>query len=586
MASSGNFSTFNPLDNANTAGYGNCTFDHGNCEGTGASTGHFGLTSTIATGNTGKYYAEFYLVATNGSAYLGYYSVQQTPTMITASNKWVPNSGVTWSPSNLASYFQDGSLYKDGSTTSSWGSTFTTGDIIQIAIDADNDAVYYGKNNTWQNSGDPTSGASKTGAARTSIPKNVLPAVGHANGGSSTATWHANFGQDSTFAGTVSAGGNADANGFGDFKYAPPSGYLALCTANLPISDDIDPAGDDGETENPTKQFGIVTYTGNATTGQAITGLGLQPDLIWAKCRSHAQSNFLSDTSRGINKFLFSDQTAAEGSGGGYATVYSSFDSDGFTLGTSGSGPNDNGRTYVAWGWRANGGTTASNTDGSITSTVQANTKAGFSIITYTGTGSNATIGHGLSAKPDFFTIKNRDGGTGMAWATYHSVLGATKYLEIDASDQAYTGSTRFNDTEPTTSTISIGTISLVNNSGDDFVCYAWHNVEGFSKFSEYTGNGNADGPFIYTGFRPRLLVLKRNASDNWFVFDSARDTFNVVGDYLLWDSSQAESASSLLDFTSTGFKLRSSSASLNPSGGQILYMAWADVPFKYNNTF
>ena len=238
MASSGNFSTFNPLDDTENNGVGGCDFALGNCQGGGAGD-NVGIASTIATGNTGKYYAEFYLSATPGTAYVGYYPSDESAI---TTKVWVPSGNRTWINSNLASYAQNGTLYKDGNTsTSSWGSTYTTGDIIQIAIDADNDAVYYGKNNTWQNSGNPESGASKTGAARTSIPKNVFPAVGHANG-SGTVTWKANFGQDSTFGGTISAGGNADANGFGDFKYAPPSGYVALSSANLPISDDIDPA--------------------------------------------------------------------------------------------------------------------------------------------------------------------------------------------------------------------------------------------------------------------------------------------------------------------------------------------------------
>jgi hypothetical protein len=587
MASSGNFSTFNTLDNATSAGYGNATFANGNTETTGASTGHCGIASTIATGNTGKYYAEFYLVATSGNAWLGYYSSQQTVTMITASNKWVPNSGVTWSPGNLASYFQDGSLYKDGSTTSSWGASFTTGDIIQIAIDADNDAVYYGKNNTWQNSGDPTSGASKTGAARTSIPKNIFPAVGHANGGSSTVTWKANFGQDSTFAGTVSAGGNADANGFGDFKYAPPSGYVALSSANLPISADIDPAGDDGADENPQKQFGVVTYTGNATTGQAISGLGLRPDLVWAKMRSSSQANFLSDTSRGINTFLQSDSTNADLTGGGYATVYSSFDSDGFTFSTSGSGPNDNGRTYVAWCWRANGGTTASNSDGSITTTTQANTAGGFSIITYTGTGSNATIGHGLSKAPEFYIVKNRSSAEN--WTCYHIGAGETHYLTLNTNAVASDNNTFWNDTAPTTSVISLGTNARCNGSSNNMVGYAWHSVEGYSKFGKFEGNSNADGPFVYTGFRPRLVFCKAiDATENWQVRDTARSTFNADSQVrIYWNSSAAEgsaSTASPIDFLSNGFKVRGSNSEINTN--TIVYGAWGDVPFKYNNTF
>ena len=345
-----------PLDNATSSGYGTATFGNGNTETTGASTGHCGIASTIATGNTGKYYAEFYLVATSGNAYLGYYSSQQTVTMITASNKWVPNSGVTWNPANLASYFQDGTLYKDGSTASSWGSSYSTTDIIQIAIDADNDAVYYGKNNTWQNSGNPESGASKTGAARTSIPKNVLPAVGMAIGGSATATWRANFGQDSTFGGTISAGGNADANGFGDFKYAPPSGYVALCTANLPISDDIDPAQTDDD--YPSKNFNTVLYTGDNSTSNAISNLGFSPDLVWIKQRSSPASDYsnaLIDSSRGRAKVMYSQRTNGDATSASDKDLVS-FDSNGFTVGQNyEASVNGSSKEYVAWCWKAKG---------------------------------------------------------------------------------------------------------------------------------------------------------------------------------------------------------------------------------------
>ena len=571
MASSGNFAVNNIL--IRPVGSTGRKSTHGNTTIT-SSSGSWGAPTTLAA-NTGKWYIEYYVNTGSSGRNVG--------VVPTNSQKYNDGDYTQGAAGDYAITINSGgSIYNNGSVTQSVASNMASGDIMGIAMDLDASpkTVQFYKNNSTIGSAENIN-SSATGPY-------AFMVKGH---NQSTVT--INAGQDSSFAGAKTSGSAnaADDNGFGDFYYSPPSGFLALCSANLPISDDIDPAQTDDD--YPAKQFGVVTYTGNATTGQAITGLGLQPDLIWAKCRSHAQSNFLSDTSRGINKFLFSDQTAAEGSGGGYATVYSSFDSDGFTLGTSGSGPNDNGRTYVAWGWRANGGTTASNTDGSITSTVQANTKAGFSIITYTGTGSNATIGHGLSAKPDFFTIKNRDGGTGMAWATYHSVLGATKYLEIDASDQAYTGSTRFNDTEPTTSTISIGTISLVNNSGDDFVCYAWHSVEGYSKFGKYEGNGNADGPFIYTGFRPRLIFFKRTDSGSgWTVVDTSRyihNTSNGPG-RLEWNLSNAETTGSSalreMDVLSNGIKIRSSNSNINTSGGDYVFGAWADVPFKYNNTF
>ena len=586
MASSGNFSTFNPLDNATTSGYGTATFGNGNTETTGASTGHCGIASTIATGNTGKYYAEFYLVATSGNAYLGYYSSQQTVTMITASNKWVPNSGVTWNPANLASYFQDGTLYKDGSTTSSWGASFTTGDIIQIAIDADNDAVYYGKNNTWQNSGNPESGASKTGAARTSIPKNIFPAVGHANGGSSTVTWRANFGQDSTFAGTVSAGGNADANGFGDFKYAPPSGYVALSTANLPISDDIDPA--QTEDDIPTKQCGVVTYTGTGSSN-AITGLGFRPDLVIIKNRPGTQGTKITDSSRGVTKVLQAPTSSAESTDSNGLTA---FGSDGFTVGSD-AGYNGSSNGMVAWCWKANGGTTASNSDGDITSTVQANTAAGFSIVQYTGVSSatTATVGHGLGKAPTFIIHKvlNSSG-----WHFVRGVPGMASATTVrdfnpngSPTDVSGSGGALV---APTTTTFNINNYTGIGGGGYNYVAYCWAPIEGYSKFGVYTGNGNANGPFIYTGFRPRIVLTfgELYGREN-FIWDTERSTYNPVDDYLRWGRSSAEGTSSTvsIDILSNGFKVKGTNADYNGDGTAIIYAAWGDAPFKYqSNTF
>ena len=393
---------------------------------------------------------------------------------------------------------------------------------------------------------------------------------------------HHNFngGHDSTGAGDFSAGGNEGEKGGGEGKEEKKEGKGEGGEEKGKREEEREKEKKDDDYVGG-KQFNTVLYTGNGSSN-AITGLGFQPDLVWAKSRSSVQNNVLIDSSRGQGLLFSSLANAEQTSGGPFMTSY---DSDGFTYSSSGSNANDSGQNYVAWCWRANGGTTASNTEGTTTSTVQANTKAGFSIIQYAGNSSSgSTIGHGLDSAPDFILFKARTGVEN--WAVYHRSLGGTKALILNTNSAAVTNSNRFNDTDPSATLITMGNVGNVNESGKNYVAYAWHDVEGFQKFGNYIGNGNADGPFIYTGFRPRLLVLKRNAADNWFVFDSARDTFNVVGDYLLWDATQAESASSLIDFTSNGFKLRSSSASLNPSGGEILYMAWGDVPFKYNNTF
>ena len=571
MASSGNFSTVNPLDDTENNGVGGCDFALGNCQGGGAGD-NVGIASTIATGNTGKYYAEFYLSATPGTAYVGYYPSDESAIV---TKVWVPSGNRTWINSNLASYAQNGTLYKDGNTsTSSWGSTYTTGDIIQIAIDADNDAVYYGKNNTWQNSGNPESGASKTGAARTSIPKNVFPAVGHANG-SGTVTWKANFGQDSTFGGTISAGGNADANGFGDFKYAPPSGYVALSSANLPVLDDIDPAQTD--TDYPQKQFNCIAYTGTGSSN-AVTGLGFRPDLVVIKNRSGTQGTKWTDSSRGVTKVLQSATTSAESTDTNGLTA---FGSDGFTVGSD-AGYNGSSNGIVAWCWRANGGTTATNNDGATATTVQANTKAGFSIVEWPQYTPNSTFGHGLSQAPTFIISKL----TGLAnWAIYHTGLDSGKVLYFTSSGQ-FTSSI-YNSTAPTSSVFSLGASYAGSGAG---ISYCWHDVEGFQKFGKYTANGNADGPFVYTGFRPRLLVIKGiDTTNSYMVFDTARETANPIDKNLHWDASAAEATEDYrdLDILSNGFKIRSDNGALgHPSGDEYIYMAWGDVPFKYNNTF
>jgi hypothetical protein len=346
------------------------------------------------------------------------------------------------------------------------------------------------------------------------------------------------------------------------------------------VSDDIDPAGDNGADENPTKQFGIVTYTGTGSTN-AITGLGFQPDLIWIKRRnsSATYSNGLVDSSRGRAKVIISNLTNSEYTSSSTQDVVS-IDSDGFTLGTNSNiSCNGSSDTHVAWCWKANGGTTASNGNGSITATVQANTAAGFSIATYTspGSGTNHTVGHGLSGV-DFIITKDRD--STFNWYCFHKSVPDKTYRLNSGSEHSYSnwsmGSTTWGSED-----------GYTHNSTDNFVAYCWQNVSGMQHFGSYIGNGNSNGPFVYLGFRPRLLVLKRTTSSGqWNIFDSARSTTNVVNKFLGWNSTDGEGTGGDVDFTSSGFKVRTSTTGVNTSGTTYLYMAWADVPFKYNNTF
>jgi len=267
-----------------------------------------------------------------------------------------------------------------------------------------------------------------------------------------------------------------------------------------------------------------------------------------------------------------------------------SFDSDGFTYSSSGSNANDSSVTYVAWTWRANGGVTSSNTQGDITSTVQVNDNAGFSIISFSGSGSAQSVGHGLSVAPDMVITKNRS--TTDDWRVHHAGLTngvGTYHLKLN-SNASETNDASCMSGSPSNTVLNLGNNTSMNGSGNNIIMYAWREIEGFSKFSRFVGNGNNDGPFIYTGFRPRLWFIKEiSSSDDWVVYDTARDTFNSGSSKVLrWDSSNSEfdDSSRAVDVTSNGLKIRTSNATMNGSGVTYIFGAWGDVPFKYNNTF
>ena len=587
MSSNANFATFNPLSNQagnGAIGSAYADLDKANTEFY-VSNGSSGMCINIATPSSGgKWYCEFYLSGSVGNyAWVGYYPIKETPEV---KEQWAPSSNTTWTDSGIVSVHSMGRyFYTDGQYTDSGATSFTAGDVISIALDLDNGATYFAKNGTYMNSGNPASGESKTGAAPVegAYSKEYLLAVGSA--GSSGHTWTINAGQDSTFNGAISAGGNTDANGFGDFKYTVPSGYLSLCSANVPVSDAIDPAGDNGTDENPTKQFDAVTYTGNAGTNN-ITGLGFKPDLVWIKIRNTASNGPLVDSSRGNNKVTFSQITNPEVT----SANLTSFNTDGFSLdGTSDYQANFNGNsnTYIAWCWKANGGTTASNSDGSITSTVQANQSAGFSIVTYTGTGSAATVGHGLGVAPKWIIVKNRD--TDRNWACFHSDFNSSGKRALLMNTGGTDLSNYWNGTQPTSSVFSLGSETEVNKSSDDIVAYCWADVDGYSKFGSWEGNGNSFGPFIYTGFRPRMIFSMRTDTTSGFrVRDTARETHNPTQKIVWWtfDLQEFTSSGYNFDILSNGFKVRTSSGDFNANGSVHVYGAWGDVPFKYNNIF
>ena len=328
--------------------------------------------------------------------------------------------------------------------------------------------------------------------------------------------------------------------------------------------------------DKPTDYFNTVLYTGNGST-QSITGVGFQPDWVWIKGRSSAVNHNLWDVIRGTTKYLISNNTGSENTD---ATLFNSFNSDGFTVGNGGI-VNDSGVTYVGWCWKANG-SGSSNTDGSITSTVSANTTSGFSIVSYTGTGSASTVGHGLGSVPACYFIKQRN--TTGGWIVYHqgnTSAPETEYLRLDKDDSTVDDAI-FNDTLPTSSVFSIGTNAPVNTSSGTYIAYCFAEKKGFSKFGSYTGNGSSDGAFIYTGFKPAMIIIKKtNGVEEWGIYDNKRDPFNVADHRLFPNLSDSESTTTdMLDFTSNGFKCRTSNNMVGASGGEYIYMAFAENPF------
>jgi hypothetical protein len=327
-------------------------------------------------------------------------------------------------------------------------------------------------------------------------------------------------------------------------------------------------------------------YTGNGSTqsiSNDVNTVSFQPDFVWIKSRNQATNHALFDSVRGTGKVIQSNTTAAEATDN---TTLTAFNASGFSLGAAAGSyiVNTSTYTFVGWNWKA-GGTAVSNTAGTITSSVSANTTAGFSVVTYTGTGVNATVGHGLGVAPGMFIIKSRSVATN--WIVYHSSVAATAHLVLNITDAAYTD-VAFNNTAPTSSVFSIGPTGYsVNNSAATYVAYCWAPVAGYSAFGSYTGNGSADGPFIYTGFRPRWILIKSSTvATSWYLLDSARETYNEEKIFLYPDLAQADSPQSAgVDFLSNGFKVRAGAGlGINNASGGYIYAAFAENPLKYAN--
>ena len=338
--------------------------------------------------------------------------------------------------------------------------------------------------------------------------------------------------------------------------------------------------------DDPSAYFQAATYSGSSSE-LAVTNDGnsnLKPDWLWIKQRSSTENHMVVDSTRGVTKYLSTDSTGTE------ATVTSrveTLDTDGFTLNGSSNPVNASGATYVAWQWKANGGTTSSNSDGDLTSTVQFNSTAGFSIVTYTGKDpiEPLQVGHGMGEAPDVIIIKNRS--SARLWAVYHKDLtspAANRYLILNTSTYGeLANSTLWGNAAPTTTVIKTGENASVNQPNENLVAYCWKERQGFSKFGKYVGNGNANGPFVYTGFKPALVINRRiDAGGPWTIFDNARCPNNVNNAKLYPNAADAEitTTGDPIDFLSNGYKLRGSGSDCNVSGGSYIYMAFAENPF------
>jgi len=534
-----NFATLNPLSETSnlTTSNGNLTVANSTTE-----TQHRLIRGTMGM-STGKYYWE---VNVNNSAQVDMVGIINSSyngtdnATVNASNGF----GYGYSTSN-GNWYTGGGWTSDGTTPSA----FPSSGIIGVAFDADNGKLYFSRNNTWINSANPSAGTGAN-ATYTGSETEFLPAISiYYN----TGAWNINFGQF-------------------PFAYTPPTGYKKLNTYNLP----------DSTIKDGSQYFDVVTRAGNSSSF-SVTGLQFSPDFFWTKCRNTALSHYLADTVRGDDNILFSNLTNAEVSEPQYITAISS---DGYTLGagTNVASYNGTGGTYVDWLWRGSDSSPVSNTDGTITSTVSANTDAGFSIVTYTGTAAVATVGHGLGVAPSMIITKNRD--TTTEWWVYHAALGNTKYIVLNTYFTAVTSSTAWNNTSPTSTVFTLGGAGNPSNANQD-VAYCFSEVEGFSKFGSYTGNGSTDGPFIYTGFRPAFILTKNVDGSNahWIIYDTTRNTYNIGNNFLYPSLNSAESTTyEAIDHLSNGFKVRFAGGSaINNSGVNFIYAAFAENPFKHS---
>jgi hypothetical protein len=538
-ATTANYCVINPLDN------GGNTLSNGNLTLTGFGNA-FRITRSTLGMTSGKWYCEF-VITSEGAPSRICFGLLGSPATL---------SGSLGDTSNGYSIYESGAniLKYNNSTATTLvsGGSLDPSDVQMLAYDADAGKLWFGKNGNWFASGDPVAGTNQVFSSVSGQPYFV--AVQAYN---SSDVGQINFGQQ-------------------PFSYTPPSGFVALNTFNLAT-----PTIGATSSSQANKYFDATLFTGTGANATITNSGSMQPDFVWGKSRSNAFNNLLMDSVRGTGVTLFSNSTSAD-----YAVTdaVTSFNSNGFSYGVDPT-CNTNGSTNVFWQWRASNATAVTNTAGSITSTVSANTTAGFSVVTYTGNATNgATVGHGLGVSPSMIIGKIRS--TTGDWYVWQTAMGDNfMKLNTTAAQLASTANGVYNTASFSSTVFALGSGSSMNASGGTFVAYCFSAVAGYSAFGSYTGNGSTDGPFIYLGFRPRFVLQKSTAGGNWNIWDTTRNTYNVIGEFLHPDNADAADTGSRVDVLSNGFKLRVGGANnLNDNGQTYIYACFAEFPFKFSN--
>jgi hypothetical protein len=540
----GNYATLNALQD-------NATLVNGNLDATSLSS-YSGRKATMQLPTTGKWYWETTVSNTSTTAGNWFIFGMVTNSFALTSAAVGAANAISFGDRNDS---VSGVFNETTTVFSSASINFATNDILQCAYDADSGKFWFGKNNSWYDSSGTTTGNPATGSNQTltASAKEWFPFF---QGNNTSSVANLNFGQR-------------------PFSYTPPTGFKALNTQNLPTP----------TISNGASYMAATTYTGTGSAlsvSNAVNGVSFQPDFVWTKPRSTAVGHTLFDSLRGVTKYLQSNTTGAEGTA---ATSLTAFNSDGFTV-NSDTSTGANGVTYIGWQWNA-GGSTVTNTSGSISAQVRANATAGFSVVTYTGNGtSGATVGHGLGVAPAMMIIKLRNSTEN--WPVYHKNQNASPangctYLSLTNAYAAFTGI--FNNTVPTSSVFTLGNNAQTNGNTNTYVAYCFAAVAGYSAFGSYTGNGSTDGPFVYLGFRPRFVMIKRtDVAATWYIWNTSSNTFNVIDTALFPNLTNAESSNVAYycDILSNGFKPRATNTDVNASGGTYIYAAFSEVGFKY----